>query len=87
MQAHAQTHAPSSLAFSPSAQVLLHKIQSLPPERVAEVEDFVEFLRLRTEQARLYAQDRALTRMAAQVSAPAFAAVWDNAEDEAYDAL
>ena len=44
MQANPQNHAQSS----PSVQMLLHKIQSLPPERVAEVKDFVEFLRLRT---------------------------------------
>ena len=30
------------------AQALLAKIQSLPAERVAEVEDFVDFLRERT---------------------------------------
>jgi len=59
---------------------LLEKIQALPPERIEEVEDFVEFLRLREE-------ERALTRGAAAVSTPVFAAVWDNHEDEAYDAL
>lgn len=61
-------------------ETLLEKIQALPPERIEEVEDFVEFLRGRE-------QDRALTRAAAAVSAPAFAAAWDNPEDEAYDAL
>ena len=30
------------------AQTLLEKIQSLPEDRVAEVEDFVDFLRERT---------------------------------------
>jgi hypothetical protein len=63
-----------------NAQILIEKIQSLPPERMAEVDDFVDFLRLRE-------QERSLTSMAAQASAPAFAAVWDNPEDEAYDAL
>ncbi len=63
-----------------NAQILIEKIQSLPPERMAEVDDFVDFLRLRE-------RERSLTHMAAQVSAPAFAAVWDNSEDEAYDAL
>ena len=32
-----------------NTQVLIRKIQSLPPERVAEVDDFVEFLRLRVQ--------------------------------------
>lgn len=30
-------------------QTLLEKIQSLPAERIAEVEDFVDFLRERTQ--------------------------------------
>ena len=63
-----------------NAQLLIEKIQSLPPERMAEVDDFVDFLRLRE-------QEHSLTRRAAQVSAPAFATVWDNPDDEAYDAL
>lgn len=32
-----------------SAQALIEKIQSLPTDRIAEVEDFVDFLRERTE--------------------------------------
>jgi hypothetical protein len=63
-----------------SAEILIEKIQALPPERMAEVDDFVDFLRLREQQ-------RSLTSMAAHASAPAFAAVWDNPDDEAYDAL
>lgn len=68
-------------------QVLIRKIQNLPPERVAEVDDFVEFLRRRVRQDRAHAQDRALTRMATQASESSFASVWDNAKDQAYDAL
>jgi hypothetical protein len=63
-----------------NAQILIEKLQSLPPERMAEVDDFIDFLRLREQQ-------RSLTSMAAQISAPVFAAVWDNPEDEAYDEL
>ncbi len=63
-----------------NAEMLIEKIQALPPERMAEVDDFVDFLRLREG-------ERSLTQMAAQASTPAFAAVWDNADDEAYDAL
>lgn len=62
------------------AQILIEKIQSLPPDQLAEVDDFVDFLRLRD-------QERVLTQRAAQVSAPTFAAVWDNPDDEVYDAL
>lgn len=63
-----------------NAEILIEKIQALPPERLAEVDDFVDFLQLRDQQ-------RSLTSMVAQVSAPAFAEVWDNPDDEAYDAL
>ncbi len=63
-----------------NTQILIEKIQALPPERLAEVDDFVDFLRLKDREI-------SLTHMAAQLSAPAFAKVWDNPEDEAYDAL
>ena len=59
---------------------LLQRIQALPPERIAEVEDFVEFIAARE-------QERALVRATAAASAPAFAAIWDNPDDAAYDAL
>lgn len=63
-----------------NTQALIERIDALPPERIAEVEDFVEFLRLKE-------QDDSLFRAAAQVSAPSFAQVWNNPEDDAYDAL
>ena len=37
----------------PSEEELLAKIRRLPPERVAEVEDFVDFLRQRDEEQQL----------------------------------
>jgi hypothetical protein len=63
-----------------NAQNLIEKIKALPAERVAEVEDFVDFIRLRE-------QERSLTRAAAATSAQSFAAVWNNPEDDVYDAL
>jgi hypothetical protein len=63
-----------------NAQSLLQKIQALPPERIAEVEDFVAFITAREEA-------RSLTRAAAAASAPAFAAVWDNPDDDVYNDL
>ena len=57
---------------------LIAKISALPAARITEVEDFVERLGG-------HERDRALVRAAAAVSAPSFAAVWDNAEDSAYD--
>jgi hypothetical protein len=61
-------------------KTLIRKIQALPPERITEVEDFVDFLGLRE-------QERTLARAAAAASAPAFAAIWSNPEDDVYDAL
>ena len=63
-----------------NASTLTEKIQSLSAEQIVEVEDFVEFVRLR-------GQERGLTRAATSLSAPAFEAVWNNPEDAAYDAL
>ncbi len=61
-------------------RTLLEKIQVLTPNRLAEVEDFVDFLQLSEQQ-------RGLTRDAAAASLPAFAAVWDNPDDDAYNAI
>ncbi len=60
--------------------VLIEKIRQLTPQRVAEIEDFVDFLRTRADQQRL-------TQAATRVSEPSFATVWDNDEDAAYDKL
>jgi hypothetical protein len=59
---------------------LIEKISRLPPDRVAEVEDFVDFLAQRDT-------DRQLVRAAASASEAAFAKVWDNPEDDVYDRL
>jgi hypothetical protein len=41
-----------------NTQALIEKIQALPAERIAEVEDFVDFIRLREERARDEAAER-----------------------------
>jgi hypothetical protein len=60
--------------------VLIDKIKQLPPQRMAEVEDFVDFLRGREDEQRL-------THAATKGSDPSFARVWDNDEDAAYDRM
>ncbi len=55
---------------------LIGKIAALPAERVAQVEDFVDFLR-----------DRERVRAFSAASETVFANLWDNPEDAAYDAL
>ena len=66
------------------ARMLASKIRTLPPAYVAELEDFIDFLVLRAQGK---ASDRDLTRWSAAASEPAFAAVWNNPEDDVYDAL
>jgi len=61
-------------------QELIDKIRTLSAERLGEVEDFVDFIRLRE-------LERGLACAAAATSAPAFAAIWNNPDDDAYDAL
>jgi len=59
---------------------LIRKIKALPPERVDEVEDFVDFIAERE-------QNRSLTRAATALSEASFAAVWNNPDDDVYDAV
>ena len=66
--------------MSATPQLLIEKINQLPPQRMAEVEDFVDFLRTRADEERL-------TQAAASTSESSFAVVWDNDEDAAYDRL
>lgn len=59
---------------------VVEKLRTLSPERIAEVEDFVDFLRMR-------ADEQHLIQAATRASEASFAAVWDNDEDFAYDQL
>lgn len=65
---------------SPQEQNLLRKIRSLPADKIAEIEDFVDFVRYKNE-------DLQLNRAATKLSETAFQRVWDNPEDSAYDNL
>ena len=61
-------------------QTLIEKIRVLPPDKIVEVEDFVDFLRQR-------GVDRRLSQAATKLSEAAFARVWDNPDDADYDQL
>lgn len=61
-------------------QKIIEKLRALPPGRVAEVEDFVDFLHSRSEA-------RALTGAAAKLAESSFSQVWDNESDADYDRL
>ena len=52
------------------SKTLIEKIEALPAERIAEIEDFVDFIRSREQEQSLTA-----TAAAAAASVPAFAAV------------
>lgn len=59
---------------------LIDKLKTLPPERVAEVEDFIDFIKQRD-------QDRQLTHIATRSAEQSFSQVWDNPDDAVYDQL
>jgi hypothetical protein len=61
-------------------QALFEKIRALPEDKVAEVEDFVDFLHDRQE-------DRRLTQAAARLSEDSLRRIWDNPDDADYDRL
>lgn len=66
--------------MQPQVQQMLQKLEHLSPERLAEVEDFIDFLQQRDRDKRLH-QDFA------QASNTAFSKTWDNEDDAAYDKL
>ena len=64
----------------PVRQALIEKLNALPVDRLDEVEDFVDFLCSRD-------RDRSLVHAAGLASELAFAKVWNNPEDDVYDAV
>lgn len=62
-----------------ASEILMEKIKILPPQSVAEVIDFVDFLTQKEE--------RKLIQAAGKLSEDALAKVWDNDEDAVYDEL
>ena len=60
--------------------VILSKLQRLSPEKLDEVEDFVDFLAQRAE-------DAELVRAALTLASPLLQQIWDNDEDGVYDNL
>lgn len=68
------------MSHSESQDDLFAKIRALPPEKIAEVEDFVEFLRTRNA-------DRAVVRDALTLAEPTLSKIWDNEDDAEYDQL
>ena len=63
-----------------NTEALLQRIEALPPERIAEVEDFVAFIASRE-------LGRQIVPAAGVASERSFAEVWQNPEDDMYDAI
>ncbi len=59
---------------------LINKFEALPPERINEVENFIDFIKQRD-------QTRQLTQAAMRTAEPSLKKVWDNPADAVYDAL
>ena len=74
----------TALNPKPVSETLIRKIGALPRERIAEVEDFVDFIGQRAEETK---SSRAVRKAARDASDPALAKVWSNSEDDVYDAL
>lgn len=64
----------------PQVQSVAEKLAYLSPERLTEVEDFIDFLRQRDS-------DQHLRTDYARASESTFAKVWDNDDDATYDQL
>ena len=72
---------PSQIVMNnPNEQSIIEKLRLLPPERIIEVEDFVDFLHARDI-------ERNLVKQAGQTSAAVFNSIWENADDSEYDRL
>ena len=59
---------------------MMAKLEHFPPGKLAEVEDFIDFLQQRE-------QDDSLRQTYTHASETAFAEVWDNDADAAYDRI
>ena len=66
--------------MQPQVEHMLEKLEHLSPERLAEVEDFIDFLNQRD-------QDKRLRQDFKHASKDAFNKVWDNDDDAIYDSL
>jgi uncharacterized membrane protein len=62
------------------AQQMLEKLEHLSPDRLVEVEDFIDFLQQRD-------QNKHLRQDFSRASEVSFSKVWDNDDDALYDKL
>jgi uncharacterized iron-regulated membrane protein len=65
---------------SSQIEQVIQKLRALPPERVNEVEDFIDFLSQRHSA-------RGLTQVAMAAAEPTLNRIWNNPDDAEYDKL
>lgn len=65
---------------SEQEKFILSKIRMLPPEKIAEVADFVDFISQKIN-------DQKLVQTAGEMAEKPLREVWDNTEDDVYDQL
>jgi hypothetical protein len=70
----------NSISANPQERVLIEKIRMLSPDKLVEVQDFVDFLSQRS-------RDTRLLKASNKLAEDAFNKVWDNPEDAEYDNL
>ena len=63
--------------ISDQEKIIIQKIRTLSPDKVAEVLDFVDFISQRDRDSRLL-------KAGNKLSERAFKKVWDNTEDDVY---
>jgi hypothetical protein len=66
--------------MAPHMNEIVEKLNSLPPERIAEVEDFIDFLKQRDD-------DQQWVQRAMRASEASLNRIWDNDDDAEYDNL
>ena len=66
--------------MQPQLEHIQKKLSSLEPDRLAEVEDFIDFLHQKD-------QEKQLRSSYLQASEEIFSKVWDNDDDTIYDRL
>lgn len=59
---------------------MIEKLKHVPPDRLAEISDFIDFILQKDQENRL-------KRDFVQASEASFANIWDNDEDSAYDSI
>ena len=66
--------------MEPHVNEIMEKLSSLPPERIAEVEDFIDFLKQRND-------ERQWAKTAMHASEASLQRIWDNDDEAEYDKL